>query len=311
MLKLLSSGLVLILLCLLTAWHLSNKFCPPDLLSNLPSLEGKMPAVNANINIGGSSNSLPHFSYSDNKISIPDAEGFGFEKSSDKLVESKTADAYWQAIASSIIQNKGGRLYLQGSYAASETNPTKYGNLGIARAEAIKNKLIAMGAPAAAIITSGHKTGGAFFAGNTYIGGVNFFTETPKNTPTSIGQNTPQDIKGLLIQPLNLYFGTNEREIKMTPQIKAYFDELKVYLAKNPTAKVSVLGFTDNQGDSLKNVALSANRAEMVKDFMVSKKFDTAKLVVRGKGPLRPIGNNETDAGRAQNRRVEVRLMYN
>jgi outer membrane protein OmpA-like peptidoglycan-associated protein len=97
----------------------------------------------------------------------------------------------------------------------------------------------------------------------------------------------------------------------MTPQIKAYFDELKVYLAKNPTAKVSVLGFTDNQGDSLKNVALSANRAEMVKDFMVSKKFDTAKLVVRGKGPLRPIGNNETEAGRAQNRRVEVRLMYN
>ncbi len=310
MLKLLSSGIALILLSALVAWYLSTRFCAPDLLAAIPNV----PAIGANVAGAATNSSLPHFSYSDSRINIPDAEGFGFEKSSDKLVAGNGADIYWQEIANSLSQNKGKKLYLQGSYADTEKNTTKFANLGIARAEAIKQLLITKGAPAAAIVTSGMKTEGAFFAGNTYVGGVNFLTQAPAPAPNTAQVATPSKVAqgaGILIQPLNLYFATSAKDIKMTAQVKAYFDELKTYLAKNPTANVSVLGFTDNQGDSLKNVALSASRAEMVRDFMLTKKFDAQRLVVRGKGSLRPIGNNETEAGRAQNRRVEVRLMYN
>jgi len=79
------------------------------------------------------------------------------------------------------------------------------------------------------------------------------------------------------------------------------------YLTKNPTAKMFVVGHTDNVGGLDYNLALSQKRAQAVVAALTGKyKIAPARLVARGVGPLSPIASNREDAGRAKNRRVEM-----
>ncbi len=86
----------------------------------------------------------------------------------------------------------------------------------------------------------------------------------------------------------------------------ALLDELAAVLKgyKN-IAKVRVEGYTDSRGNRRKNVALSRDRAESVKSYLVKKGIDGGRLVVEGFGPDNPIASNRTAKGREMNRRVE------
>jgi OOP family OmpA-OmpF porin len=70
--------------------------------------------------------------------------------------------------------------------------------------------------------------------------------------------------------------------------------------------RIEVAGHTDNQGDPDFNRSLSFNRARAVVSYLVSRGIDRSRLVARGYGMERPIASNDTEDGRAQNRRVEV-----
>ncbi|MEO8573176.1 MAG: OmpA family protein [Pyrinomonadaceae bacterium] len=76
---------------------------------------------------------------------------------------------------------------------------------------------------------------------------------------------------------------------------------------------VQVVGFADSKGNTAKNRSLSARRAKAVIDYLVLKyEMDLRRLVQPyGYGESKPIANNKTAAGRAQNRRVEVRILQN
>lgn len=80
------------------------------------------------------------------------------------------------------------------------------------------------------------------------------------------------------------------------------------YLQKNPSINVSLSGHTDNVGKPDKNMKLSIDRAESVKNFFVSKGVDATRISSAGFGDTRPIGANNTLSGRAVNRRVEIDL---
>ncbi len=86
------------------------------------------------------------------------------------------------------------------------------------------------------------------------------------------------------------------------PALKEISKFLKTYY-KN---EVSVRGFTDSTGSPGRNLSLSYERAERVYSFLVGAGIDPRRLVYEGMGPARPIASNETEAGRAKNRRVEV-----
>lgn len=72
---------------------------------------------------------------------------------------------------------------------------------------------------------------------------------------------------------------------------------------------VEVVGHTDDVGDDSYNMTLSEQRAESVRDYLVSKGLDANKVGTVGKGESQPIASNNTDEGRAENRRVEVLLL--
>jgi len=71
--------------------------------------------------------------------------------------------------------------------------------------------------------------------------------------------------------------------------------------------EIEVIGYTDSTGPREYNQELSVRRAQAVADYMVSQGIDRANLSVSGRGEANPVSTNETQAGRAQNRRVTIR----
>ncbi len=82
------------------------------------------------------------------------------------------------------------------------------------------------------------------------------------------------------------------------------------YLKKNPKATVTIEGYTDNSGIRSKNLTLSTKRAKAVASLLVRYGIKTSKIKAVGKGDLNPIADNETESGRAKNRRIEAVMHY-
>jgi len=80
-------------------------------------------------------------------------------------------------------------------------------------------------------------------------------------------------------------------------------------LLKYPELKVEVQGHTDSDGAAEYNESLSYRRAQTVRDYLVSKGVDSGRMTVRGYGESEPVADNTTAAGKAQNRRVVLRIL--
>ena len=99
-------------------------------------------------------------------------------------------------------------------------------------------------------------------------------------------------------------FDFNKATLK--PDGKKMVDEAVGVMKDKPGMKVSVEGHTDSIGSEAYNQKLSERRAHAVRDYMVSQGIDAARISVKGWGKTKPIASNKTEAGRAENRRVEI-----
>ncbi|HEU4763037.1 MAG TPA: OmpA family protein [Gemmatimonadales bacterium] len=95
----------------------------------------------------------------------------------------------------------------------------------------------------------------------------------------------------------------------LTPNSRPILDQVAAALVANPDLKVEVQGHTDNTGSRATNIRLSQQRANTVRLYLISKGVDGARLTARGYGPDVPKVPNTTAAGRAENRRVELKQM--
>jgi outer membrane protein OmpA-like peptidoglycan-associated protein len=80
-------------------------------------------------------------------------------------------------------------------------------------------------------------------------------------------------------------------------------------LGDYPSLKLRISGHTDSTGTRERNLDLSAERAESVKTYMVEQGVDASRLETVGVGPDKPIGDNKTKQGRAENRRIEFEVI--
>lgn len=102
-----------------------------------------------------------------------------------------------------------------------------------------------------------------------------------------------------------IYFDTGKSEIK--PQSEAALTEIAKLLKGDPGLKVYVVGHTDSVGETAFNMKLSQARADAVLNALVSKHgIAAARLKSYGVGPLAPVASNDTEEGKAKNRRVEL-----
>jgi len=123
----------------------------------------------------------------------------------------------------------------------------------------------------------------------------------------------PEEVKAaVILDELNkvghvaLYinFATGKSDIR--PASEEIIDQIVEMLSKNPTLKVSIEGHTDKVGSAASNQTLSVNRANSVMAAIVAKGINKSRLSAKGWGQTKPIADNETDDGRALNRRVEI-----
>lgn len=94
---------------------------------------------------------------------------------------------------------------------------------------------------------------------------------------------------------------------KLTAEAEARLDEDVQILLRHSDLQVEIAGHTDSVGNAAYNEALSLRRAQSVKSYLVGKGAKAANLTVKGYGESDPVASNDTEAGRAQNRRVEFR----
>jgi len=87
--------------------------------------------------------------------------------------------------------------------------------------------------------------------------------------------------------------------------LKRLAEDLKKY----PNIKIEIAGHTDNVGTDENNDLLSQNRAESVYSYLVSIGCNKDKMQARGYGERKPVATNSTEAGRAENRRVEIKFL--
>jgi OmpA-OmpF porin, OOP family len=104
----------------------------------------------------------------------------------------------------------------------------------------------------------------------------------------------------------NVYFATGKFAL-LSKSFKPLNDVAKI-MTDNPELKLDIGGHTDNTGDAAKNQALSENRAKSVLDYLVKKGVDAGRITSAGYGPDQPVADNATAAGRAKNRRVEIKV---
>ena len=106
--------------------------------------------------------------------------------------------------------------------------------------------------------------------------------------------------------PNDVSFDTNSATIR--PAMLSVLDPFASNLRDDPKARIDIVGHTDSTGSDAVNNPLSVERANSVRDYLLSRGVPAASVRIEGRGEREPVADNGTEAGRARNRRVEVFL---
>ena len=104
------------------------------------------------------------------------------------------------------------------------------------------------------------------------------------------------------LSPMNFEFASTQ----LTPESLATVDEMATILRAYPTTTIRVESYTDSIGTAAANLDLSRDRSETVKGLLGGKGIDPTRVTTAGLGQENPIASNETESGRAQNRRTDI-----
>ena len=114
-------------------------------------------------------------------------------------------------------------------------------------------------------------------------------TQTATNTAPSLG-----DVK----------FATDSADL--TPEDQTTLNSAATFMKQNPNAHLRIEGYTDSTGGDQHNQSLSVRRAYSVANYLKGQGIDGSRLTGDGFGPAKPVDTNSTEAGKADNRRVEL-----
>ena len=104
----------------------------------------------------------------------------------------------------------------------------------------------------------------------------------------------------------NILFDFGKAAVK--PEATQILDRLIAFLKENRGKRVEMDGHTDAVGRESYNLRLSGKRAAAVKDYLVKRGIEASRISVQAFGGIKPIADGKTEAGRARNRRVEIKV---
>ncbi len=173
-----------------------------------------------------------------------------------------------------------------------------------------------VGALAGAVISSatgGHAgTGAVVGAGvgalGTYIRSQNMerqkreMEQATQGTGIGVTQTANNQLK--LDIPSDISFDTGRSEIK--GNFAPVLDRFAAGLRDNPNTDVHIVGHTDSTGSDAINNPLSVDRATSTRNYLTARGVSASRIEIEGRGSYQPIASNNTEEGRARNRRVEI-----
>lgn len=123
---------------------------------------------------------------------------------------------------------------------------------------------------------------------------------------TGVEVRQTQDNRLQVVIPGDISFDAGRADIK--PSLRPVLDQFAQSLTQNPGTTVHIIGHTDSTGSDALNLNLSRDRANSVRDYLVARGVAANRIATDGRGSREPVASNDTDAGRARNRRVEMFL---
>ncbi len=195
--------------------------------------------------------------------------------------------------------------YVKGNILDAETKLAITGRIELINLESKKTVLL----DSAQQFFTTLETHGSY-ALNVYRNGYLFYSANVTPTPASI--DSPFLVTAFL-KPIklnervvlnNIFFETDKYALR--PESTPELDKLTQLMKNNPAMKVEISGHTDNQGSESHNLTLSQNRALSVKQYLIKYGIPEIRISTKGFGDKLPVATNDTDAGRAKNRRIEL-----
>ncbi|WP_299891501.1 OmpA family protein [uncultured Lacinutrix sp.] len=252
------------------------------------------------------------FSIIDTKSSIRfnSNDNFNFKASDFSILEPVSSDLTnkIERLSTYLKDNPGKTVDITGHYTSGEKNNTVFPNLGLARANSVKNYFVSHGMSSKDINTFG-KLNDDLVPDENYIyyGPATYKIGTIDPDDTSAADALKQLGEEIKADPLVLYFDSGAASISLTANQREKVAKMVRYVDKVDTS-ISVIGHTDNTGNRDANIKLGKNRAEFVKTYLVQNGISANKISTSSKGPDKPIADNNTDEGKAKNRRVVVTI---
>ena len=200
------------------------------------------------------------------------------------------------------------RFNITGYYTSDETNNSAFPNLGLARANSVKNHMVSQGISSRLINTYGELKDDMYADENGVLFGplaFNVFTRTEASAANDEAlKNACEAIKE---NPLMLYFKTGSAHINLTTEQRQKFANISRCVDKLGLT-IQVVGHTDNTGNADSNLQLGQKRADFVKTYLVRNGILQENIETSSQGQNDPIADNATEEGRAKNRRIVVTI---
>jgi OOP family OmpA-OmpF porin len=141
-----------------------------------------------------------------------------------------------------------------------------------------------------------------------YVNGVDSVQAISEEHTPVIKDIVLQPIEvGLTVRLKNIYFDFDKTTLKKESFVE--LNKVVEFLKQNRTVEIEIAGHTDSRGSDEYNLNLSQGRSQAVVDYLISQGIDKSRLVAHGYGEGKPIDTNDTDEGRANNRRVEFTVL--
>lgn len=247
------------------------------------------------------------FAFSDGDLAYETNDNYNFNVSSATIllpVASGIGSGIDQ-LKNYFSENSEKVINVTGYYTSDEENNTAFPNLGLARANAVKNNLVSKGVSSTKINTSSAlmdemvSKDGIFYGPIAY--NIDVVSETADEELSTLFDKINED-------PLILYFNTAEASINLDADQRQKVADISRYIDKVPEATVSITGHTDNTGLAETNQKLGLKRANFAMDYLIGNGIPANKITTSSKGQTEPIADNSTEEGKAKNRRTVVTL---
>jgi len=205
--------------------------------------------------------------------------------------------------------NENKKIDITGYYDEGEENPSAFSNLGLARANAVKNYFVEQGIGSDRINTYGELRESLVPDNDIYRGPVsyNIFTQAIEDKEAEEEQMN-KVATAIKEEPLVLHFNHGEASVSLTDKQRLKIGNMNRYLDKVSGSTITIEGHTDSSGSDTTNNRLGKERAEFAKVYFVSNGIADSKIKTISKGEREPITSNNTEEGKSQNRRVVITI---